>query len=318
MVNMENKHKVLITTNTDIINMITYLNDSDVKNNLSIRECATEIRDAFISCGKDESFSSPRDRIYGNDFVFSTMPALYGKRGIAGLKTYMAGKNGYRFFVLIFETEHPEKLFAIDANVLGQIRTGAIAAIVTSEIVKKRSINYTIIGSGFQAESQFEAISQFYNIDNAYVYSRNFDHARKFAGKFGNSITPVKNLECLSESDVISSATDAVKPIFNYSMLGSNYHINLIGSNVLGSREADMDVMENSDTVLEENSEQSGMESSEIAEIQNRHNVVKLSQFLMHPDKYPGHKTVFKCLGIGLEDLAAGYILLRNMNLLKF
>ncbi len=296
--------------------MITYIDDSDVKMNLHVKECASEIRDAFISCGKNDSFSSPRDRIYGKDFVFSTMPAFYGKRGIAGLKTYMAGKNGYRFFVVIFEAEHPERLFAIDANVLGQIRTGAVAAMVTSEIVKKKRINYTVIGSGFQAESQFSAISEFYGIDNAYVYSRNFDHARKFAEKFDNSIKPVNSLECLSESDVISSATDTVKPVFNYSMLGSNYHINLIGANVLGSREANMDVMENSDTVLEENTEQSNMESSEISEIKDRHNVVKLSEFLIHPEKYRKNKTVFKCLGIGLEDLAAGYIVLRNMSLL--
>ncbi|WMT51668.1 MAG: ornithine cyclodeaminase [Ferroplasma sp.] len=296
--------------------MITYLNDSDVKNNLPVKECASELREAFISCGKNESSSSPRDRICRKDFVFSTMPAFYGKRGIAGLKTYIAGKNGYRFFVLIFESEHPERLFAIDANVLGQIRTGAVAAMVTSEIVKKKRINYTVIGSGFQAESQFAAISEFYDIDDAYVYSRNIDHARKFAEKFGNKIKPVKSLECLSESDVISSATDTVKPIFNYSMLGKNYHINLIGANVLGSREADKDVMEKSDTVLEENSEQSELESSEISEIGNRHNVVNLSEFLLQPGKYQGNKTVFKCLGIGLEDLAAGYILLKNMNLL--
>ncbi len=296
--------------------MITYLNDSDVKKNLSVKECVSELRHAFISCGKEESFSSPRDRIYGKDFVFSTMPAFYGKRGIAGLKTYIAGKNGYRFFVVIFETEHPERLFAIDANVLGQIRTGSVAAMVTSEIVNKKRINYTVIGSGFQAESQFVAISEFYDIENAYVYSRNFEHARKFAEKFGNKIKPIKSLECLSESDVISSATDTVKPVFNYSMLGNNYHINLIGANVLGNREADNDVMENSDTVLEENPEQSKMESSEISEIKDRHNVVKLSEFLIHPEKYRKNKTVFKCLGIGLEDLVAGYIVLKNMSLL--
>jgi alanine dehydrogenase len=310
------RHKVLIIAGTGINNMITYIDDSDVEKNLPVKECVSELREAFISCGKGISFSSPRDRIYGRDFVFSTMPAFYGKRGIAGLKTYMAGKNGYRFFVVIFETEHPERFFAIDANVLGQIRTGSVAAMVTAEIVKKNRINYTVIGSGFQAKSQFAAISEFYGIDNAYVYSRNFDHARKFAEKFGNSIKPVNSLECLSESDVISSATDTVRPIFNYSMLGSNYHINLIGSNVLGSREADSDVMENSDTVIEENSEQSKMESSEISDIEKRHNVIELSEFMIHPDKYRGNRTVFKCLGVGLEDLAAGYIVLRNMNLL--
>ena len=104
--------------------MITYIDDNDVKNNLPVKECVDELKEAFISYGKGESDSSPRDRIYGKDFVFSTMPALYEKRGIAGLKTYMYGKSGYRFFVILFSTENPGKLFAMDANVLGQIRTG--------------------------------------------------------------------------------------------------------------------------------------------------------------------------------------------------
>jgi alanine dehydrogenase len=296
--------------------MITYIDDSDVKNNLPVKECVDELREAFISYGKGESNSSPRDRINGKDFVFSTMPAFYEKRGIAGLKTYIFGKNGYRFFVIIFDTADPQRLYAIDANVLGQIRTGAISAMVTSMLVKKKAINYTIIGSGFQAESQLSSISEFYHLENAYVYSRTFDHARKFAQKSSIKVEPVKDLSCLLDSDVIASATDTKKPIFNYSMLPEKYHINLIGSNVLGSREADKDVMENSQILIEENSAQSEMESSEISDIRDRKKIITLGEFVVNPDKYNGNKTVFKCLGIGLEDLAAGYVVLKNMTLL--
>jgi alanine dehydrogenase len=296
--------------------MITYIDDNDVKNNLPFKECVDELEQAFLSYGHGKSDSSPRNRINGTNFVFSTMPAFYEKRGIAGLKTYMAGKYGYRFFVVIFETERPERLYAIDANVLGQIRTGAIAAMVTSMLVKKKNINYTIIGSGFQAESQLNSISEFYTLDKTYVYSRNFDHARKFAEKYSLDIEPAKDLSCLMDSDVIASATDTREPIFNYSMLSNSYHINLIGANVIGSREASKDVMENSQLVIEENPVQSGMESSEITDINGRGKIVTLGEFMVNPDKYKGNRTVFKCLGIGLEDLAAGYVVLKNMSLL--
>ncbi|ARD85546.1 ornithine cyclodeaminase [Ferroplasma acidiphilum] len=296
--------------------MITYIDDNDVKNNLPVKECVDELKEAFISYGKGESDSSPRDRIYGKDFVFSTMPALYEKRGIAGLKTYMYGKSGYRFFVILFSTENPGKLFAMDANVLGQIRTGAISAMVTTMLVKKKRINYTIIGSGFQSESQLNSISEYYELENAHVYSRNFEHAKKFAEKSRIKVEPVKDLSCLKESDIIASATDTEEPIFNYSMLPENYHINLIGSNVLGSREADKDVFENSGLVIEENSKQSAMESSEISDIKDRSKITTLGEFMLNPDKYRNSKSVFKCLGIGLEDLAAGYIVLKNMSLL--
>ncbi|EQB73237.1 MAG: hypothetical protein AMDU4_FER2C00086G0023 [Ferroplasma sp. Type II] len=99
-------------------------------------------------------------------------------------------------------------------------------------------------------------------------------------------------------------------------MLPEKYHINLIGSNVLGSREADKDVMENSQILIEENSAQSEMESSEISDIRDRKKIITLGEFVVNPDKYNRNKTVFKCLGIGLEDLAAGYVVLKNMALL--
>ncbi len=296
--------------------MIIYIDDDDVKNNLPVKECANELKNAFISYGNGKSDSSPRDRINGKDFVLGTMPAFYEKRNIAGLKAYISGKNGYRFFVILFNTENPEKLYAMDANVLGQIRTGAISAMVTSMLIKKKKINYTIIGSGFQAESQFKSISEFYELENAYVYSRNFEHARKFAMEFDNKIEPVKDLSCLMKSRVIASATDAKEPIFNYSMLPDNYHINLIGSNVLGYREAGKDVFENSGLIIEENSEQSIKESSEISDIKNKNKIIKLKEFVLNPDKYRTDKTIFKCLGIGIEDLASGYVVLKNMSLI--
>ena len=88
----------------------------------------------------------------------------------------------------------------MDANVLGQIRTGAISAMVTTMLVKKQRINYTIIGSGFQSESQLNSISEYYELENAYVYSRNFEHAKKFAEKSRIKVEPVKDLSCLKES----------------------------------------------------------------------------------------------------------------------
>jgi alanine dehydrogenase len=296
--------------------MIVYVSDEDVKNNLPVKECVNELKEAFISYGKNESDSSARDRIYGKDFVFATMPAYYAKRGIAGLKTYMYGNNGYRFFVLIFDISNPEKVYAIDANVLGQIRTGALSAMVTSRIIKEKNINYTIIGSGFQAESQLTSILEYYELNHAYVYSRNFQHAVKFADKFDIDIKPVNDLSCLMDSDVISSATDTKDPIIRYKMLPGHYHINLIGANVIGSREADNEVMDNSDLVIEENPAQSRLESSEISDINDRGKIVTLGQFMLNPEKYVKGKTIFKCLGIGLEDLAAGYVVLKNMSLI--
>ncbi|MEM0140300.1 MAG: ornithine cyclodeaminase [Ferroplasma sp.] len=295
--------------------MLYYINDDDVKNNLGFKECIGELKEAFISEGSGESASEARNRINSNNMVFATMPAYYGKRKLAGLKTYIYGKNGFRFVVIAFNTDNPEQLFIIDANVLGQIRTGALSALVTSQFVKKESINYTLIGSGFQAETQLKAMSEIYKMKHAWVYSRNFSHAEKFASNFGFGVTPVNDLAVLKKSDVISSVTDTVKPIFNQEMLPEKYHINLVGSNVLTSREAAADVIDGSDIIIDENREQSYKESSEVSNLKDKSKLIGLKTLFENPEKYEANRSIFKCLGIGLEDLAAAYIVLKNMSL---
>ena len=294
--------------------MITYVSEDDVQSSLNMKECIEELRKAFMSYGKGLSDTHPRDRIIVDKNILNTMPGYYAERHLAGLKTYYSGSKGIHFTVLIFNTERPEDLYLIEANALGQIRTGALTAMATSEIVKKKSINFTLIGSGFQAESQFLGMKEMFNLDNAFVYSRNPEHSKKFADRFG--IQQAENLEVLKESDVITTITNSNTPIFNYSQLPDEYHINLAGSNFPIRREAAPDVLDKSDIVIVENHGQALKESSEIMGMENKSKIIELKDYVINKEKYSGNKTIFKSMGIGLEDVAAGYVILKNMGLL--
>ncbi|WP_337860795.1 ornithine cyclodeaminase [Ferroplasma sp.] len=296
--------------------MITYVTENDVEANLPIKECIEELRNAFKSYGKGISDAHPRDRIIKDRNVLNTMPGLYQDKHLAGLKTYYSGEKGIHFVVIIFNTEKPEDLYILEANALGRIRTGALTAMVTSEIVKKRRINFTLIGSGYQAESQFLAMKEMYEFENAYVYSKNIEHARSFAERFG--IQAAENLDVLKKSDVITSITNSNSPIFDYSQLPEKYHINLAGSNFPTRREAAKDVLDNSETIIVENYVQAMKESSEIMDVNNKEKIVELKDFIVNKENYKGNKTVFKSMGIGLEDVAAGYIVLKNMGIFNF
>ncbi|WMT50730.1 MAG: ornithine cyclodeaminase [Ferroplasma sp.] len=295
--------------------MITYVSEHDVKSSLNMKECIEELRKAFMSYGEGLSDTHPRDRIIVDKNILNTMPGYYAERHLAGLKTYYSGPKGIHFTVLIFNTERPQDLYLIEANALGQIRTGALTAMATSEIVRKKSINFTLIGSGFQAESQFLGMKEMFNLDNAFVYSRNPEHSKKFADIFG--IQQAENLEVLKESDVITTITNSNTPIFNYSQLPDEYHINLAGSNFPIRREAAPDVLDKSDVVIVENHDQALKESSEIMGIENKSKIVELKDYIINKEKYSGKKTIFKSMGIGLEDVAAGYVILKNMGFLN-
>ncbi len=124
-------------------------------------------------------------------------------------------------------------------------------------------------------------MASIYDLNNVYVYSKNYEHALNFSKKFDFNIKASRDLSVLKDSDVITSVTNSKTPIFDYSMLPEKYHINLVGSNIIGRREANNDVLDNSDIVISENLDQSMKEASEIIDMKNKNKIVELKDFII-------------------------------------
>ena len=75
-------------------------------------------------------------------------------------------------------------------------------------------------------------------------------------------------------------------------------------------------MLDKSDLVIVENYDQAMKESSEVMGIENKSKIVELKDYIINKEKYSAKKTIFKSMGIGLEDVAAGYVILKNMGLL--
>ena len=76
-------------------------------------------------------------------------------------------------------------------------------------------------------------------------------------------------------------------------------------------------MLDKSDLVIVENFDQAMKESSEVMGIEDKNKIVELKDYIVNRTKYSGKKTIFKSMGIGLEDVAAGYVILKNMGLLN-
>ncbi len=304
-----------------------YITEEDVERNLGVKETVEILEEAFLSYSSGTSFYRPRERIIFDETVFNTMPGVFQHRNLAGLKTYIANRNGARFVVIIFDTRKSELLAVIEANKLGQIRTGALPAMVTRRMVKGKNQGFCVIGSGYQAETQLEAMASVFSLDSVSVYSRTFSNAKKFAERMQKKIgLEVKAHESVSaalrDATIINTITDSNNSIFSRKDLGEEYHVNLCGGNIPNRREAAEDVLVDSDLIVVEDMEQAMMESGEIISLTKNHpgkKCVELGDFMkMEMGELNGkRKTVFKSMGIGLEDVAAGYALMKNMGLLK-
>ncbi|GGM71510.1 ornithine cyclodeaminase [Thermogymnomonas acidicola] len=289
--------------------------------NLSVKDVIEELRNAFLSYGSGRSKSSPRDRIFGDGMVLNTMPALYADRHMAGLKTYIAGKGGARFVVLVFDTDSMELMAVIEANRLGQVRTGALPAMFTREAITWKPKVFTVIGSGFQAETQLTAMCSVFQFEEVRVYSRHPENARKFAERMskvtGLGIEPFSDVHrALRDTDIVNSITDSNEAIFSRGDLPDRYIVNLAGGNLPNRREAAPDVLEGSELIVVEHLEQALLESGEVIDYVRKHGrerLIELKDFMVKPEAYRKDRVVFKSMGIGLEDLAAAYVLLRKM-----
>ena len=303
-----------------------YISEQEVRENLGMKETIDILEEAFESLASGSSFYRPRERILFDGTVFNTMPGVFGRRNLAGLKTYIANRNGARFVVLIFDTKSNDLLAVIEADRLGQVRTGALPAMVTRRIVSGRNQSLAVVGSGFQAETQLEGINEAFDLESISVYSRTFRNAQAFAArmsdKLGVDIKAFDNVkDALKNATIVNSITDSNDSIFSRGDLGDEYHVNLCGGNMPMRREAAEDVLMDSELLIVEDLEQAMKESGEIIGIRANHpekELINLGDLMkMEKSQYYGRKrTLFKTMGLGLEDVAAGYVLLKNMGYL--
>ncbi|MCL5793324.1 MAG: ornithine cyclodeaminase [Candidatus Thermoplasmatota archaeon] len=299
------------------------ITEDEVRNVLDYPGTIDVLRKAFISLGEGNASTAPRIRTFGDRFVLSTMPSVISSLGVAGAKIYSATSGKASFRVIIFRTSDAEPVALLEANYLGQIRTGSLAAMASSLFVHERNVDMGIIGSGFQAESNLMAHAALFNPGTVRVYSRNHDHAVRFSarmsGKLGIEVKAEKTPDAVSlNSRIINTVTNARVPILRSEMMPEKYHLNLVGSNIMGNREVSQEVMEQSDLVCVEHLDQAMSESTEIKEYVESHGhakMIELKEAVVKSREMP--RTVFKSMGNGIEDVAAAWYVLRKMGLMS-
>ncbi len=302
-----------------------YINENEVSKYLNMKETIDILEDVFNEYRLGRAVSDARLRTMIDGKILNSMPAIISKYNIAGLKSYFASREGAKFVVLVFDTTENELIATIEADKLGQIRTGALTAMVSRKIVKEKNPIITIVGSGYQAETQLEGLINVYKPEEIRVYSRNFRNAQNFAERmmkrFDISINVFKNVgEAVMDARIINTITNSNEPIFTASDIGEKCHINLAGANLPFRREVSKDVLEASDLIIVEHLEQSLKESREIIDFVSANGnkkIIELKDFMGYDSREDLKKTVFKSMGIGLEDLAASYLILKKMGLLN-
>ena len=230
--------------------------------------------------------------------------------------TYVGGK--LKFLVCLFSTERGELLALIEADVLGQLRTGAASGVATKYLAQKDASTAGIVGTGGQAKTQLEAIAAVRKLSSVRAYGRDVAKREMFAqemsARLGIAVRAVDSAaEATSDVAIICAATTASQPVVLGESVSAGTHINAIGANHMRKRELDAATVAKCSRIFVDSIEQSRQEAGDLvlgfAGHEQRWDTVRELSSLVAgicPGRTdPSQITLFKSNGIAAWDLAA-------------
>jgi ornithine cyclodeaminase/alanine dehydrogenase-like protein (mu-crystallin family) len=292
-----------------------YLTEGDVVETFPMREALTRIEDAAVALAQGRAQNRPRQRAYLATSVIQVLVAAYGGR--MGHKTYTVAKpRGARFLVSLF-ADDGELLAIIEADALGQIRTGAASGIATRALAREDAHTLAVIGTGWQARSQIEAVTRVRPIRRVAAYGRNEERRASFCEemteRLGIPVEPAASArDAVAQADVVCTMTSATDPVLEGAWLRPGTHVNAAGSNRANAQEIDAEVVRRAGVVAVEDLAQAHVESGDLLGAEREgwswDAVTLLSDVVAGaaPRRTDARQiTLFESLGIGLWDVAA-------------
>jgi ornithine cyclodeaminase/alanine dehydrogenase-like protein (mu-crystallin family) len=303
--------------------MKLYLSEQDVLACLPMSKAVELVEGAFRHLADGSAINHPRRRvILPTGSVLHYMAA--GTPDYFGLKAYSVNaKTGAHFEVLLYRSADGLPLATFEANHLGQIRTGAASGVGTKFLARENASVAAIIGSGFQAETQLEAVANVRQLKEVRVWSRKpekrAEFARRCTEKFGLNVRATGTTrECVEGADIVVTATSSKEPVLESAWISPGTHVNAAGSNWADRRELPTDlILDRGALVAVDSVEEGKIESGDLLiPMRERSGIafpaLELAEIIS--GKRPGRInadqiTIFKSNGLAVEDIAvAGYV----------
>ncbi len=184
---------------------------------------------------------------------FHYMAAADFSLGFVAMKqyTYVGGK--LRFLVPLYAMPTGDLLALIEADFMGQLRTGAASGVATKYLARKDARVAAIIGTGGQAKTQLEAVA------------KREKFCKEMSERLGIPVQACASAaEAVRGADIVSTATTASQPVVSGADLAPGAHINAIGANHAHKRELDDEAVASADIIVVDSVEQSRQEAGDL------------------------------------------------------
>jgi len=207
----------------------------------------------------------PRERLRLEDGAFAVMAAVDRELKLAGLKAYTWLPGGTPFVVVLFDTERAELAGVIEADKLGQLRTGAASGIAATYLARSGASSLGVLGCGWQARSQVACIREALpGIERVVAYCRTPERLAAFCKETGAQAG--ESHRDPAACDVVVTVTTSRDPVLRGEWLRDGTLVCAVGANDPRARELDNVVLERAAFVCCDSREQARLESGDLIE----------------------------------------------------
>ncbi len=302
-----------------------YLTEDDVCRLVTVKDAIATLEDLFATWSDPATVNLPRQRAPAGGSAFNLMGAAWGAKALFGLKAYFVGGSGARFHVLLYSARDSSLKAMIEADHLGQMRTGAASGVATKVLAKPEARTLGVIGAGRQAFAQVTAVCAVRGITDIRVFSPTVAHRDSFARRVERELRiatqPAVSAEAaVGEADVVIAITKSAEPVLRANWLKSGVHVNAAGANAATRREVDAETVLRATVRATDHLAQAKEEAAEYRDLVAAgrlkwQDIVELGDVMT--GKAPGRRgpadiTLFKSLGIALEDIAFADLICRR------
>ncbi|MEP7343628.1 MAG: ornithine cyclodeaminase family protein [Gemmatimonadaceae bacterium] len=312
------------------------LSDRDVERLLPMNECIEVMDQALRTLATGNAILPLRSILrlppHGSPNAFGLMPSVLTEGEGEDARATAVGAKIITVFpsndatpydshigvVLLFDAEHGRLRAIMDASSITAIRTAAVSGLATRLLARPDATDLAILGSGIQAMSHLDAMRCVRDISRVRVWSRTPTRARKFAtratARFGCPVEVCETAQqAVDGASIICTVTAARTPILLGAWIAPGTHINAVGSSIASARELDTDAVKRA-YVYVDRRESALAEAGDLlipmreGAITEAHIRGEIGELLLGQAAGPEHTdniTIFKSLGIAVEDLAS-------------
>jgi ornithine cyclodeaminase len=308
---------------------ILVLNQAEVEELLDMEGCIEAMAGILEALARDELFQPLRMIAFppGEKSGIGLMPAhRSGESAAYSLKTICLfpdnptrGLDAHQGTVTLFSGETGQVRALMNASAITAIRTAAVSAVATRLLAREDASELAIVGAGVQGRSHIEAMRAVRPWARIRVASRTAEHARALAEETGTEAAGSVE-EAVRGADVVVTTTNSSQPVLRHEWLRPGAHVNAVGSSVKTARELDTATVAASSLFVDRrestlNEAGDYLVPAEEGAIGPDHIKAEIGEILIgrHPGRTsPDELTVFKSLGLAVEDLAAAEYVVRR------